>query len=169
MFLRLLEHHILSVYQLLFFALFFGFCNLLLYHCFLINLLVFPFSPSLSTSAYLSAQLFSGEFATALKMFLEPLLFARKHIFVWHLLNSKHSTSSIWWSPLPGDDKWTRHGPPVTGHLIVYSLWIVGVASKILLPALLERRAFGGEKILSSCLHVQWKKEGGVSFRILIF
>lgn len=41
-----------------------------------------PFSsPSLSTSAYLSAQLFSGEFAAALKMFLEPLCVC-KHIFV---------------------------------------------------------------------------------------
>ena len=39
-------------------------------------------SPSLSTSAYLSAQLFSGEFASVRKVFLEPLSFVRKQIFV---------------------------------------------------------------------------------------
>lgn len=42
-------------------------------------------SPSLSASAYLSAQLFPGEFASAVKVFLEPLSFAKKHIFVWTL------------------------------------------------------------------------------------
>ena len=80
----------------------------------------------------------------------------------------KHSTSSIWWPPLAGDDEWTGLGAPVTGHLIVYFLWIVGVASKSFCQLQKEGCLKVG-KTLSSCFHVQWKKERGVSFRISIF
>lgn len=84
---------------------------------------------------YLSAQLFPGQFASAVRVFLKPSSFAKEHTFVWTVLEL--GTLHKWRLVIPWQVMTAEQSmePPVTGQQTVHLLWNVDVASKILLLA----------------------------------